>query len=85
MRLPGVTLSWSADGHDQSTVSGGGYIGAFLQGLVRRRGFDGAFRTLAPGNDDASAEATPGTQPSRARNLSARRNDLSPSFRASTR
>ena len=51
--------------HYQSTVSGGGYIGAFLQGLVRRRGFDGAFRTLAPGNDDASAEATPGTQPIR--------------------
>ena len=51
--------------HYQSTVSGGGYIGAFLQGLVRRRGFESAFRTLAPGNDDASAEATPDTQPIR--------------------
>ncbi len=32
--------------HYQSTVSGGGYIGAFLQGLIRRRGFEGAFAAL---------------------------------------
>ncbi len=33
--------------HYQSTVSGGGYIGAFLQGLIRRRGFAGAFTALS--------------------------------------
>ena len=32
--------------HYQSTVSGGGYIGAFLQGLIRRRGFTDAFKAL---------------------------------------
>jgi hypothetical protein len=32
--------------HYQSTISGGGYIGAFLQALIRRRGFDGAFDVL---------------------------------------
>lgn len=32
--------------HYQSTISGGGYIGGFLQGLIRRRGFDGAFDVL---------------------------------------
>lgn len=32
--------------HYQSTVSGGGYIGAFLQGLIRRRGFEDAFAAL---------------------------------------
>ncbi|MBP6797797.1 MAG: patatin-like phospholipase family protein, partial [Luteimonas sp.] len=50
--------------HYQSTVSGGGYIGAFLQALVRRRGFAAAFRTLAPGNGDDTAAAgdAPGTQ-----------------------
>jgi hypothetical protein len=32
--------------HYQSTVSGGGYIGAFLQGLVRRGGFAHAFAVL---------------------------------------
>ncbi len=32
--------------HYQSTISGGGYIGGFLQGLIRRRGFAGAFEVL---------------------------------------
>lgn len=32
--------------HYQSTVSGGGYIGAFLQGLIRRHGFEDAFAAL---------------------------------------
>ena len=32
--------------HYQSTISGGGYIGAFLQALIRRRGFAGAFDVL---------------------------------------
>lgn len=32
--------------HYQSTVSGGGYAGGFLQALIRRRGFDGAFEAL---------------------------------------
>jgi hypothetical protein len=32
--------------HYQSTVSGGGYIGAFLQGLIRRGGFAHAFAVL---------------------------------------
>lgn len=51
--------------HYQSTVSGGGYIGAFLQGLVRRHGFEGAQYVLAPPQDDAAADAAPGTQPIR--------------------
>ena len=49
--------------HYQSTVSGGGYIGAFLQGLIRRRGFAQAFAVLrarlderAPPDDDAQAD-----------------------------
>jgi len=32
--------------HYLSTISGGGYAGAFLQGLIRRRGFDGAYGVL---------------------------------------
>ncbi|MEO8671962.1 MAG: hypothetical protein ABI411_11655 [Tahibacter sp.] len=32
--------------HYQSSVSGGGYIGAFLQGLIRRRGYPGAHAVL---------------------------------------
>ncbi|WP_149195098.1 hypothetical protein [Luteimonas suaedae] len=32
--------------HYQSSVSGGGYVGAFLQALIRRRGFDAAFAVL---------------------------------------
>ncbi|MGN6150399.1 MAG: hypothetical protein ACTHOH_00120 [Lysobacteraceae bacterium] len=46
--------------HYQSTVSGGGYIGAFLQGLIRRHGFATAFavlsaRTGGPQPQDADA------------------------------
>lgn len=44
--------------HYQSTVSGGGYIGAFLQALIRRHGFDRAFAVLRaqPGaRDDGEA------------------------------
>jgi hypothetical protein len=33
--------------HYLSTISGGGYIGAFVQGLIRRRGFDGAVAVLS--------------------------------------
>lgn len=33
--------------HYQSTISGGGYVGAFLQGLIRREGFKNAFAMLA--------------------------------------
>ena len=32
--------------HYQSTISGGGYIGGFLQALIRRRGFAAAFDVL---------------------------------------
>jgi hypothetical protein len=32
--------------HYQSTVSGGGYVGAFVQGLIQRHGFDGAIAVL---------------------------------------
>jgi hypothetical protein len=47
--------------HYQSTVSGGGYIGAFLQGLIRRRGFEEAFAVLGSRLDEhpAAAEAAP--------------------------
>ena len=47
--------------HYQSTVSGGGYIGAFLQGLIRRRGFEEAFAVLGSRLDEhpAAAEAVP--------------------------
>jgi hypothetical protein len=41
--------------HYQSTVSGGGYIGAFLQGLIRRRGFDEAFTVLRSRLDEHPA------------------------------
>lgn len=41
--------------HYQSTVSGGGYIGAFLQGLIHRHGFDEAFAVLATHLSDATA------------------------------
>src|SRR5690606_20590274 len=34
--------------HYQSTVSGGGYIGAFLQGMIRRHGFERTSASLAP-------------------------------------
>ncbi|WP_202845123.1 patatin-like phospholipase family protein [Luteimonas saliphila] len=52
--------------HYQSTVSGGGYIGAFLQALIRRHGFERAFRTLAPrGDHDRPEEGSPGTRPIR--------------------
>jgi predicted acylesterase/phospholipase RssA len=50
--------------HYQSTVSGGGYIGAFLQGLIRRRGFDEAFKVLRsrlderPEMSDVTTDAT---------------------------
>ncbi len=47
--------------HYQSTVSGGGYIGAFLQGLIRRRGFDEAFTVLRSRLDErpAATDAAP--------------------------
>ncbi len=47
--------------HYQSTVSGGGYIGGFLQGLIRRRGFDEAFTVLRSRLDErpAATDATP--------------------------
>src|SRR5215469_14621050 len=32
--------------HYLSTISGGGYTGAFLQGLIHRRGLDGAIKVL---------------------------------------
>lgn len=54
--------------HYQSTVSGGGYIGAFLQGLIYRKGFDRALATLGAQPDEdigptaASASATPRAQ-----------------------
>lgn len=47
--------------HYQSTVSGGGYIGAFLQGLIRRRGFEEAFEVLGSRLDErpVAADAAP--------------------------
>lgn len=41
--------------HYQSTVSGGGYAGAFLQGLIQRYGLDGAIAVL---NSSVSKQAT---------------------------
>lgn len=38
--------------HYQSTVSGGGYIGAFLQSLIHRRGLDEAMEVLRARLDD---------------------------------
>lgn len=43
--------------HYQSTVSGGGYIGAFLQGLIRRRGFEEAFEVLGSRLDERPVAA----------------------------
>ncbi len=47
--------------HYQSTISGGGYIGGFLQGLIRRRGFKGAFDVLQSTLRERAA--TPGRPP----------------------
>ena len=49
--------------HYQSTVSGGGYIGGFVQALIRRHGFAQAFATLA-GSGTATGEG-PGARPIR--------------------
>ena len=38
--------------HYQSTVSGGGYAGAFLQGMIHRHRFEGAFEALAANSGD---------------------------------
>src|SRR5690606_14790444 len=43
--------------HYLSTVSGGGYVGAFLQALVRRHGFRRAFATLGASDDAGPARA----------------------------
>lgn len=43
--------------HYLSTVSGGGYVGAFLQALVRRHGFRRAFATLGAPDDAGPARA----------------------------
>lgn len=51
--------------HYQSTVSGGGYAGAFLQGLIRRHGFARAFATLAPRGDRPADDDGPGQRPIR--------------------
>ncbi len=50
--------------HYQSTVSGGGYIGGFLQALVRRHGFDAAFAALAAGGGGDAGDGA-GTRPVR--------------------
>lgn len=42
--------------HYQSTVSGGGYAGAFLQGLIRRGGVQAAFDVLASHVGDAQRQ-----------------------------
>jgi len=48
--------------HYLSTISGGGYIGAFVQGLIHRRGFDGAVSVLSSTIQDvAAAPRTPGS------------------------
>ncbi|SEL08773.1 hypothetical protein SAMN05428989_1401 [Pseudoxanthomonas sp. GM95] len=44
--------------HYQSTVSGGGYAGALLQGLIRRRGFDGAMEALAAHSGEGAGAET---------------------------
>jgi hypothetical protein len=41
--------------HYQSTISGGGYAGAFVQGLISRRGFDRAFEVLQSSIRDSPA------------------------------
>ena len=49
--------------HYQSTVSGGGYVGAFLQGMIRRHGFARAFAALsthAEGSPAAPAQPDAG-------------------------
>jgi hypothetical protein len=56
--------------HYQSTVSGGGYIGAFLQGLIRRRGFDETFTVLRSRLDERPE--TPDTAPDEAARAAAR-------------
>jgi hypothetical protein len=40
--------------HYISTISGGGYAGAFLQALIRRRGFAGAYKVLQSSVEDVA-------------------------------
>ena len=51
--------------HYQSTVSGGGYVGGFLQGLIRRHGFAAAFAALTAGPRHGLAGDGPGARPIR--------------------
>lgn len=44
--------------HYLSTISGGGYIGAFVQGLIRRRGFAGTYDVLRSRVRDAANAPT---------------------------
>ena len=48
--------------HYQSTVSGGGYIGAFLQGLIRRQGYERAFAVLKSGIGDGEVASAQGAR-----------------------
>ena len=58
---------WLAGFHYVSTVSGGGYIGAYLQGLLHRRGVRGALNELDPAHryKDALSGATRAPEQSR--------------------
>src|SRR5690606_14487030 len=64
--------------HYQSTVSGGGYIGAFLQALIRRHGFAQAFATLAAGMRGAPTPGDEGPGPRPIRHLREYSNYLAP-------
>ena len=46
--------------HYLSSISGGGYANAFVQGLIRRRGFDGAFDVLRSSVRDRAAQPATG-------------------------
>ena len=65
--------------HYQSTVSGGGYIGAFVQGLLHRRGLDGTLDVLKSSVTDAPPKHESAADPQRPiRHLREYSNYLSP-------
>ena len=65
--------------HYQSTVSGGGYIGAFVQGLLHRHGFERTLEVLKSSVTDAPRKQDPDFDPQRPiRHLREYSNYLSP-------
>jgi len=68
---------WLSGFHYLSTVSGGGYAGAYLQGLIHRHGLNGALDQLKPPDGGANAR-NPGATSRAVRELRRFSNFLAP-------